>query len=670
MKHAGRTGLVTNLGTNHRKRRGFGLIEILVTLGILTVGILGVSTLHGVVTRQSQDNKARAEAISIAQSRIEDMRNYTALVDDQAGFDALYATTAGFANATTITGINAVFTRQENITAGINSRNVAVQVGWTSAAGTAELVTLDSQLAYVSPRSTGDAALEAAPELVDAPTGRARLGEGQLPDDVDPSTLPDNGDGTSLYDADGDRMLVSGDDIVLTLANACQTEDGTCIDFVRIKGTIWIDTDTQNNLDPGDVFIVASDAAFCARYYVEDDGDVVKVTSATTSARTTPSGDYDYFQYTCYIGGGWHGNVGVILAGGTSQSDKMCVGDPVSANAWETPVIASRRVYRGMLYKMDATTASGREEVSDGQGGTLIKYYSQGIADSVEFPVPDSGDHGHDFVIASLSPSATEGSNCISEGIMVRADSDSDADGTNGDAFAGNPTDFICLNDGYLDNYDAALFGNDATCPYNPSDPPSTRHLLSGSISVLAAQNAGNDTLMDSVNAYTSDGPGNCLVTPYTHNGTHYQVSYACDVYDWGNGWNGYLQSIYDASAINCTPNRISKSNITGDSASGNDFSNCSLGSYAVFTGTVTVSGNRRLDAASIDGGGACTVAGDGLSYECVSHNIAPGTYSGSLTFTPSGGVICGGATKAQSAMAAGYHTLNLDIRANNGQCP
>jgi hypothetical protein len=251
---------------------------------------------------------------------------------------------------------------------------------------------------------------------------------------------------------------------------------------------------------------------------------------------------------------------------------------------------------------------------------------------------------------------------------MVRPDSNVDGDLVNGDLFAGNPTDFVCLNAGYLDHHDTSVFGYDSTCPYDPSDPPSTRHLIRGSISVLAASNSGNDDLMRSINAYTSDGPGNCLVAPYSHNGTHYVVNYACDVYDWGNGWNGYLQSIYDASAISCSPNKINKTNVTADSSTGNNFTNCSLGSYAVFSGTVTPSGSRRLASAAISGGGACTVATDGLSYQCISHNISPGSYTGTLTFTPTGGVVCG-SPFSKTNLSAGYHTQNVVVKNTASQC-
>ena len=49
-----------------KRMKGFGLIEILVTLGVLTVGILGVTTLHSVITQQSIQNKTKTEALLIA----------------------------------------------------------------------------------------------------------------------------------------------------------------------------------------------------------------------------------------------------------------------------------------------------------------------------------------------------------------------------------------------------------------------------------------------------------------------------------------------------------------------------------------------------------------------------------------------------------------------------
>jgi prepilin-type N-terminal cleavage/methylation domain-containing protein len=674
------------MNTLSKYRRGFGLIEILVTLGVLSVGILGVAALQSTITKQSLDNKTNAEALAIAQSRIEEMRNYSTSVSTLDEFNALYANTSGYTNSTTVTGISADFSRTESIATFDYSKAIAVNVAWTDSDNDAQSVELNTTLSYTSPRSVGDVALEAMESLVDAPTGRARLGEGQLPADAD--TI-DNGDGTALYQDGGiDLMLVYDDQIVLTLAEACQTDDGTCIDFVRIKGRIYIDTASQG-ITPGEVYVVASDAAFCARHYT-DGGTTYTITQNTSTTVSTSSGDYEFFDYTCYIGGGWHGNVGLVISGGLSQRDKACLGDPTATEDWARPELATRRAYRGMLYKIDGGTASGREEVASSGGGTIVRYYSQGIADSTELPDPASGDATHDFVLGSMSPSKNDDSDCIDEGLVVRADSN--VNGTLGDLFTGVPPDFVCLNNGLVDYYDGSVYGNDATCPYDPTDPPSTRHIVSGNIDVAASDltESPASLAVASMNVVTSDGSGNCLVTPFAYSSEVFSASYSCDVYDWGNGWNGNIDLSYSSSEISCNPNQFSLSNVTGNS-SGHNFNGCAYGGSsdgggtpppgstdpaidATISGTVTASGSRRLSAASISDGGVCTIAGDGLSYTCSTNEFADVTWTGTIILTPSSGAVCSSPSNngvfSFYAISAGEHTQNAQIANNSNQCP
>ncbi len=657
------------MNMTERSESGFGLVEILITVGIIAVGVLGVATLHSTITGQSAENKARSEALAIAQSRIEEMRNYTGAVASYDDFDTLFSNTYGFANDATISGVNAAFARTERIVTQDDKKQVDVRVLWRSRNDEPRSVQLGTEIGFALPRSVADVAREGAPPLVNAPTGRARLGEGVLPSGA--QTTP-NDDGTALYQDGGeDLMLVFDDQIVLTLAAACQTDVGECIDFVRIRGRVYIDTASHGNLNPGHVSLVASDAAFCARHYTVD-GAVFSVTTNSNNVPTTPNGDYRYFDYTCYIGGGWHGNVGILLAGGIRQQDKICLGDPVSAEPWEAPIIASRRAYRGMLYRHDGSTGSGKQETPDGQGGTMIRYYSHGIADSTELPVPGMDQAGHDFVIASMQPSATAGSNCVTQGVMVRADSN--VDGMAGDLFEGMPRDFYCLNGGFLDSYDESKFGHTAHCPYDPTNPPSTRHLVSGSIAVQAPQSSANDLLVASVNALTSDGPGNCLVSNFAHNGSSYQANYSCDVYDWGNGWTGFVRVTYDASGMSCTPNQLSFSGVNGNT-SGHNFTQCSPGSFAVISGTVTTSNpnNRYLTSATLSDGGECSVSDGGLAYTCITAAIDEGqAWSGSISFGISGGALCGaaGGVVSLANIEPGYETRNLQIANNQSQCP
>jgi len=551
-------------------------------LGVLTVGVLGVATLQNVITGQSQNNKTHAEALSIAQSRIEAMRNYTNSAATQGQFDTLYAATVGFANTTTITGVTAVFSRTESISANGSTKDLVVNVAWTNADGDNEDVRLATKLSFVAPRSLGDTALAASPSLVDAPTGRARLGEGTAPADA---VLISNGDGTSIFNSGTESKLVAADSqIVLTLAQACQTDGGNCIAFVKIRGRVYIDKTSQRQLTPGEVYIAASDAAYCARYYTTAQGITNVVTPTTTSTVSTARGDYTYFDYTCYLGGGWHGNIGVILAGGLKSNDRLCIGDPVSVNAWEAPIIASRRAYRGMLYKHDLTnTTPGltfNKQLLPGAGTRQVRYYTQGIKDSITLT-------GHNFVVGSMSSTAS--ADCKMQGNRTSIMTQTDATISNvaGALFRNMPVDFICLNNANLDSYDTALFGHDLTCPYDPSDPPSLRHIVSGAISVPATQDLTNTALMASFSAFTSDGPGNCLTSPFSYSSGSYRATYQCDVFDWGNGWNGYTQVTYNPT-ISCLINKKTYTAVTADRT--NENYACTLPTRLKVSGNISIS--------------------------------------------------------------------------------
>lgn len=688
------------------KSSGFGLIEILVTLGVLSVGILGVTTLHGVIARQSSDNKARSEAMSIAQSRIEDMRNYTNAAGSVTGFNSLYSDTTGYGNSTNITGISADFVRTENIATVGTVKEVAVMVAWMDNRNVRQSVNLNTEFSFVSPRKVGDSALESSEEKVASPTGRAKLGDGTVTDEqLADADTQDNNDGTKELIDGSDRLLAVGNDVVLTLVEACQTEGGTCADFVRIKGKVYVDRDQLGTLAMGAINVLASDAAFCSRSYVPygmTENDRVSVTNnTTTTVKTSVStnGEYSYFDYTCYLGGGWYGNVGLLISGNTNWDG--CVGDPTSANAWEQPIRASRRVYRGMLYKDDPDEADGKEKVS---GTSLVQYYSQGIGDSVE--LPEAGTPTvtatHDFIITgAFSASQLGNANpCLNLGPMTRTDSN--LNGSTGDRFEGMPDDFYCLNDGYLDDVSTLdviptgfgvevhpSYGN--TCPYNPADPPATQHHVTGEITMSAPVTTDNDVLAAGIGAFTSDGPGTCTMGSVVPDVgmAEYSRSYDCIVYDWSttindvevlNGWTGYIEVDYDQSSMSCDPNRISFVDQTADTAN-NDFTNCSPGSFIYFTGTViTAPNNRELQTVSIsDVGGSCTLAAGGLSFTCLTDEFPDGvsTWTGTISMTTDTNVVCTATSTganpgifAYTNQASGFIDLNITLATNSNACP
>jgi prepilin-type N-terminal cleavage/methylation domain-containing protein len=651
-----------------QSHRGFSLVEVLVAMAVMATGLLAVATFQSDLISGSGTNKARSEALALAQARIEQFRNYS----NRSEFDTSFAdTNSAYVTEATINGTNAVFTPKYAITASGDVKTVEVWMEWKDRQDETQHVALTTQVGWEPPRSGGDIVNDNRGELVPSATGRAYLGEGTLPQNA---TTSDNGDGTKLYEDGNDLKLAVGDDIVLTLRDACQTQ--TCIDFVKIKGKVYIDTGTASNVDPGDVYVKASDAAYCHRYYHNQQDQAVDVTADTTDAEATASGDYKYFYYTCYLGGGWHGNIGILLSGGIQQTDKICQGDPTSADDYADPVISARRVYRGMLYKIDNNNQSGKEEIPNTNG--LIRYYSVGIEDQTELPVPGSSQASHDFVIASMAVGDTTGDKCISAGTMVRGDAT--IDGTEGALFSGVPTDFVCLNPSYVDTYDTGVYGVDDHCPFDPSDPPSLHYSIAGWIFVTGP--ADYSEQVAGMNVVTSDGAGNCSLTAFAFDAdTGYLGKYTCDIFDWGSGWTGYVEIKPNTDLIGCSTTRVSYSGTQQDLTDQNLY--CTAGDVVYVSGSVSVPNNHELISAAIDGNAArCTVTLNtqtgNYDYECNTVDIDQDTetWTGTITFTSNSGVICHAngpetnpSTVTYTSLGIGRHVDNFTIERNTQHC-
>jgi Tfp pilus assembly protein PilV len=547
-----------------QNQKGFTLTEALVAFAVVAIGLLGIVSFQVGLFSGSSYSKARTEAMTLAQQKIEQLKHYTHASEDnfidENNDDIMDADGAYAENP--INGQNAVFTRSWEITTNNETKQIDVTVSWPDATDATQSVILTTGISWISPRSGADRLTELEDPIIDSPTGRAKLGEGNLadysPSDYTAQGLP-GADGLQIYQHNRDLLLVdSNDDVLLTLIEACTSNSGTCIDFVRISGTVYVDTaNTRQSLE--DIFVIASDAALCQR----------SVPSGTLSnPPTTANGDYEYYNYTCYLGGGWHGNIGFVTESGVSQNDKVCQGDPTALDVWDQPVIALRRAYRGMIQK-------------DSAGQTI--YLTQGIKDAAALS-------GHDYVFTKLSISQTEGTYCTGlNGPMTRSDS------ANGARFQGVPTDFFCLNtdiDGdlipdYLDSFDTSEYSADPSCPYDPTDPPILAHEIRGTVTV---SNAGILDL-SSFTIVTSDGPGNCSwVSPFARTGSDMAADYMCDVFDWGNGWSGFVQVRPNSNDIYCPSDTTNFAAITSDQAQ--DFG-CLVGSSVLIEGPISLHSAR-----------------------------------------------------------------------------
>lgn len=605
-----------------RRENGFSLIEVLIAMAVVSLGLLAVATFQTNLMKESGSNKTRAEALAIAQAQLDQLRNYTEGVDllhyatpvtTETQFNTAFANTNGAtpvnfvdANgaAVTITGTNAVFTPKYQISSGGPAKTVIVSVEWPEKDGTTQSVLLNTRIAWESPGAVGDLASNDAESLVPSPMGRAHLGEGTVSTDtVTSHTVTNNGDNTrAVDDGSGDLKLVVFDSnateqqVVLTLEKACVS--GTCTDFVEISGRVYIDKANQGVV-PGNLYVKASDAAYCHLYYTDSGGVVRNVTSATTTANTADSrgdnydnvGDYEYFDYTCYLGGGWHGNIGLIKTGGLGVHDLACLGDPTSANAYDQPVIGARRAYRAMVHKVDANNTPIRNPNTN-----MVIYYSAGVADATHID-------DQDFVFTSLSGNPTNSDCFSSDDPMTRADAT--LNGVVGALFEGMPDGFFCLNvqSAYVDptlyNFnDTAHTGYalNNSCPYDPTDPPTAVNTVSGTVTISSTiagqeEDIGNNLAID-----TSDAEGNCTSPiAFTYNaGAHtYSGSYSCNVYHKGTGWSGYIALSYnkaneDDPNVNCTTTKLNLVNVQSNLANQN-FNTCSTGANRTISGNIVV---------------------------------------------------------------------------------
>ena len=525
--------------TTKRLQNGSTLTEALVAFAVVGVGLLAVASFQSGLFKESGYNKARTEALALAEEKLEQFKHFTSAeeesyIDDNG--DGVMDADGNYAE-NPIEGRNAVFTRSWQLGTTDVGRDVAVTVSWNDADNQLQNVSLTADIPWISPRTAADQVVEPTDRWVDAPTGRARRGEGKLADLPSgdlvsfPNIYPD--DGMEMYQYKEDLLLVNADgDIVLTLLDACETESGQCKDFVRIKGRVYLDT-ARTRIALDDIELLASDAAFCQRWVPE--GTLLR-------PPTTNKGDYKYYNYTCFLGGGWHGNIGFVTKGGLRLTDKVCQGDPTAFETYAQPVIAMRRVYRGMISK----TVSG-----------TTKYYSHGVKDAAVIS-------GQDYVFTAFSAETTQGSACMSVNApMTREDSNS------GKLFEDVPTDFFCLNqdfddDGiseYLDEFDTSSYSAAVSCPFDPTSPPAVSHTISGTIAVYSYLNLD----LSKFNVLTSDGPGNCTVWPTGTISGESTLAYKCTVFDWGSGWTGDVRLQPNSPWLFCPTKSSAFSELTGN---------------------------------------------------------------------------------------------------------
>ena len=416
---------------HHRKNRtsGISLIEALIALAVMAFGLLAIARLHAELTASTAESKARAEAMQIAESRVDSLRNHLEAgdgVDDTNGF----AVVAAQLEETGITGVNATFdvsvTPNPINTASVldpdaadfqGYTDVAIDVSWTDARGETQSVTVSSAVTWSNPLHSINLARGRLPggEPLPSPSGDART-YGEVIKEADADTTEDMADADRNLElrTKGDRHQIvdlDNDEVLLETTNP----DGFSVISGFLVGKDL--ADTGGNLEPN-LRINVSDAGLCTNVAYENPqtGEIVP----------------EIQMYRCNVGANWYGNIGLIdLQGDVSNvAGEFCVGDPTVMAGDHQPAENARRAYRDTGIAPD--TYLGR-----GLPGFLLPEHEDNTVGWGFIPPgqESGGQYGHHFVSRDFGHGSEQTCRDVLEAAGEHLDN-------NDELFAGNLGEF------------------------------------------------------------------------------------------------------------------------------------------------------------------------------------------------------------------------------------
>ena len=151
------------------RQGGFSILEALVTLVVVSAGLLGLAGLQSTLTREADASRHRGEATRLAQERIESIRSFhqIATVSDPTASPAITPSWSGFGWADLVgnlpktdtidSGTNVTYTRtwdSESLKSD-TMRTVQVTVSWVDRSGESQSVILSSVIAKMELAMTG-----------------------------------------------------------------------------------------------------------------------------------------------------------------------------------------------------------------------------------------------------------------------------------------------------------------------------------------------------------------------------------------------------------------------------------------------------------------------------------------------------------------------------------
>jgi len=133
--------------TYRRPALGFTMIEVLITLLILSGGLLALASFQGVIFGANAISIQRSEATMLAEQKIDEFRAYRDL--------STYASIV--TGSDSVTSGSAVYTRSWVVTgyASPARKQITLNVSWTDSTNDLQSVKLDTVIASNDPKLTG-----------------------------------------------------------------------------------------------------------------------------------------------------------------------------------------------------------------------------------------------------------------------------------------------------------------------------------------------------------------------------------------------------------------------------------------------------------------------------------------------------------------------------------
>ncbi len=338
------------------RRNGFVLIEALVALLLISVGLLAISKLQVLSVSGVGEARSYSRAMAISQQKLEQLRNILFLSQFTGAVAPLVP---GSEVVPPVAGDNASYTLTWAVEPDpsavapvppVEQRVLRLRTTWTDRYGQNKSLDLSSVIAWDDPGARVNATPAGGLPQIVTPTGDAVRSKNPVP----------YSPGVGIANPDGSRIHTRGDNVTELLSSTGRVLlelpplNDSAQSFTTISGKVYFDQSELAQI-PASNFV---------RLRLSSEGECIF--NNAVASLVTASGGFKYFTYTCYVGRGWYGNVGVVVDAGGTGNPTVCVGDPgfnggVSDNTLISPHAApsATRSYRGFKGSPGAYISTG-----------------------------------------------------------------------------------------------------------------------------------------------------------------------------------------------------------------------------------------------------------------------------------------------------------------------